>query len=272
MHPILFHLPSGATISSYGFFMALAALAGFFGTLAFSRYRGLPARPVAVTLLAMLVAAFIGGRLLNVLINRDAFLSHPDRITDFGTSGFSLFGGIILATLVGWLALRLFRIDTWKFADSGTPILGISIALMRIECFLNGCCFGTETGLPWGVTFPVLSQAHRYQLVTHPGNFFVVDPVHPTELYELLAALVLAGLAIFLIRKKMPTGVPFLSFVVLFSLFRLGNSFLRVMPSTFDAPAFLYPTLYLFFSILGSGLVIRRSHKHYRIPFPRYGT
>ncbi|MEI6649852.1 MAG: prolipoprotein diacylglyceryl transferase family protein [Candidatus Moraniibacteriota bacterium] len=258
MHPILFHLPSGAAISSYGFFMALAALTGFFGTLAFASYRGLPTKPVAVTLLAMLAAAFIGGRLLNVLINQDAFLSHPDRITDFGTSGFSLFGGIILATLVGWLALRLFRIDTWKFADSGTPILGISIALMRIGCFLNGCCFGTETGLPWGVTFPVLSQAHRHQLVTHPGNFFVVDPVHPTELYELLAALVLAGLSAFLIRKRAPTGVPFLSFVVLFSLFRLVNSFLRVTPSTFDAPAFLYPVLYLILSSFGIFLIVQK--------------
>ncbi|NTW14285.1 MAG: prolipoprotein diacylglyceryl transferase [Candidatus Moranbacteria bacterium] len=256
MHPILLHLPSGATISSYGFFMAIAALTGFFGTLTFSHRRGLPVRQVALTLLAMLVAALIGGRFLNVLINRSVYISHPDKIADLGTSGFSLYGGIVFSTLIGWILLRCFRIDTWKFADTGTPVLGASIALMRIGCYLNGCCFGKETDLPWGIAFPVMSQAHRYQLVTHPGNFFTVEPVHPTELYELLAALILASLAAFLIRKNAPTGVPFLSFMILFSLFRLGNSVLRVIPPTFDASPFLYPILYLSFAISGSTLLI----------------
>jgi phosphatidylglycerol---prolipoprotein diacylglyceryl transferase len=259
MHPILFHLPFGSVISSYGFFMTVAAIVGFFGTLFVASHRGFPIRQVGITLAVMLVAAFVGGRLLNILVNRQAFLTHPERILALDTSGFSLYGGIMFATLAGWIFLRYFHLDSWKFADTATPVLGISISLMRIGCFLNGCCFGHETALPWGVSFPVMSQAHRYQLATHPGDFFSVTPVHPTELYELLAALTLSGLAIFLLRRKAPTGIPFLSFVVLFSLFRLGNSFLRVAPPSFDAPIFLYPALYLFFAALGMALIVRRS-------------
>lgn len=260
MYPFLFHLPFGQEVSSYGFFMALAAVTGFFGTLLLTHRCGFPIRQVGISLTAMLVAAFVGGRLLNVFVNRQAFLAHPERMLAIDASGFSLYGGIILATLSGFVLLRHFRLDAWKFADTSTPVLGISIALMRIGCFLNGCCFGHETDLPWGVSFPVMSQAHRYQLATHPDDFFSVSPVHPTELYELSASLVCSGLAVFLLRRKAPTGIPFLSFVVLFSLFRLGNSFLRVTPPSFDAPAFLYPTLYLFFAALGTALIVRRSH------------
>ncbi len=260
MHPILFHLSSGTAISSYGFFMTVAAIVGFCGTLFVARYRGFPMRRVGITLTAMLVAAFVGGRLLNILVNRQAFLTHPERMFALDASGFSLYGGIMLATLAGWILLRHFRLDAWKFADTSTPVLGISIALMRIGCLLNGCCFGHGTTLPWGVSFPVMSQAHRYQLATHPDDLFSVTPVHPTELYELVAALALSGLASFLTKKHAPTGIPFLSFVILFSFFRLGNSFLRVTPPFFDAPTFLYPTLYLFFAALGTALIVRRSN------------
>lgn len=260
MYPILFHLPSGATISSYGFFMALAAFTGFFGTLLLARHHDFPMRRVVITLTAMLVAAFIGGRLLNIFVNRQTFLAHSERMFAFDASGFSLYGGIMFATLSGFALLRHFRLDAWKFADTSTPVLGVSIALMRVGCFLNGCCFGHETTLPWGVSFPVMSQAHRHQLVTHPDDFFSVTPVHPTELYELFASLTLSGLAIFLLRRKAPKGIPFLSFVALFSLFRFGNSFLRVTPPSFDAPSFLYPLLYLFFAALGTALIVRRTH------------
>lgn len=260
MHPILFYFPFGQAVTSYGFFMVLAAITGFFGTLFLARRRGFPMKRVGITLTAMLVAAFVGGRLLNILVNRQAFLTHPERMFALDASGFSLYGGIMLATLSGWILLRHFRLDAWKFADTSTPVLGISIALMRIGCLLNGCCFGHETSLPWGVSFPVMSQAHRYQLAAHPDDFFSVTPVHPTELYELVAALALSGLASFLTKKHAPTGIPFLSFVILFSLFRLGNSFLRVVPVAFDAPPFLYPILYLFFAALGTALIVRRLH------------
>jgi len=235
MHPILFHLPSDVPVFSYDVFTVLAAVVGVVGTYLFGRYRGLPERALLVTLPVMLVSAFVGGRLLNVAINRAAYLVHPERILAFDSAGFSLYGGIILATITGFLVMRAFRIDSWRFVDSGAPILGLSIATMRIGCYLNGCCFGKETDLPWGVSFPVMSQAHRHQLVSHPGDFFSVDPVHPTELYELAAALLLSLLSFFLLRKRLPSGVAALSFAGLFSLFRLGNSFLRVTPVSFDA-------------------------------------
>ena len=45
----------------------------------------------------------------------------------------------------------------------------------RVGCFLNGCCYGRPTTLPWGVKFP-------------PGSFASLEfgdtPVHPSQLYN----------------------------------------------------------------------------------------
>jgi phosphatidylglycerol:prolipoprotein diacylglycerol transferase len=258
MHPILLHLPSGVPLFSYDVFTILAAVVGVAGTYFFGRYRDLPKRALLVTLSAMLVSAFVGGRLLNIALNRSAYLAHPERILAFDSSGFSLYGGIILATMTGYFVMRAFRIDPWRFVDTGAPILGISIATMRIGCYLNGCCFGKETDLPWGVTFPVMSQAHRHHLVSHPGDFFSVTMVHPTQLYELATALILSFLSFLLLQKRLPSGAVALIFAGLFSLFRLGNSFLRVTPASFDAPTFLYPILYLGLFALSATLLRRR--------------
>jgi len=39
-----------------------------------------------------------------------------------------------------------------------------ALALGRIGCFLNGCCFGKPTNLPWAVRFPYDSPAYRSQV------------------------------------------------------------------------------------------------------------
>jgi phosphatidylglycerol:prolipoprotein diacylglycerol transferase len=53
-------------------------------------------------------------------------------------------------------------------------------AIGRFGCFLNGCCYGTPTNLPWGVRFPEGSL---------PFAQFDNAPLHPAQLYNVLAGL-----------------------------------------------------------------------------------
>ena len=109
---------------------------------------------------------------------------------------------------------------------------------MRTGCFLNGCCFGTVTSLPWGVTFPTGSSAWALQILSGESSLFDFaaqpKPVHPTELYEIIAAAVFGALAMWLLlrhrsspARRTPAGVPFLVFALGFTLFRLADDFLR---------------------------------------------
>lgn len=254
MHPILLklNLASGIfQLNAYSFFMFLAALAVFSGSYFFSVRRGLPARSVMLILFSMLVSVFIGARFLHILLNLELYKTNPERIYAFDTLGFSLYGGIVAALIIGLVVGRIMKMNIWRMGDSVVPFLGIGIALMRIGCYLNGCCFGKETDLPWGVTFPILSQAHKHQLAQGSAAFFGVNPVHPTELYELIAALVGSIIAILIIKKKLPDGAALLIFGIWFSLFRLFDNFLRVPSPTFDAPLLFYPLFYSTLIILG---------------------
>ena len=42
----------------------------------------------------------------------------------------------------------------WTVADALTPSLALGTVFGRVGCFLNGCCYGRPTALPWGVIVP----------------------------------------------------------------------------------------------------------------------
>jgi phosphatidylglycerol:prolipoprotein diacylglycerol transferase len=145
---------------------------------------------------------------------------------------------------------RLLRLPVWKLADCAVPALAVGIALMRTGCFLRGCCFGVASDLPWAVTFPTGSPAWAQQLLSGQtgilGMAGGVHPVHPTQLYEVGAALLLAAGALLWQRwRGLPDGVGFLAFAIGFTLFRAANGVLRVPLPDEGTPAWFYPALYV---------------------------
>jgi len=261
MHPILFTFLIGAeiwTLKAYPAFLFLAGLVAVGGGAYAAKKNNISLKRALVFLIILLAAAFIGARLLHGLTNIEYYHQHPDRWLALDTQGFALFGGIIFAIITAILIARFFKINLWKMGDSLAPFLGVSIAIARVGCFLNGCCFGKETNLFWGVTFPFFSPAHKYQLSHGVADIFSVHPVHPTQLYELIAALIGSSIAMYCIKKKFPDGIAVIAFGIWFSLFRLGNYFLRASMNTFDAPTYFYPVLYVALILLGIFLLIRR--------------
>jgi phosphatidylglycerol:prolipoprotein diacylglycerol transferase len=235
---------------SYGTFVLTACILVTAGTAVAAIRRGWDRRGVAVTLGVCVAAMFAGARLLSVAAGEDALPS----VADPGFHGFSLYGGLVLAAIFGGTAAHRYRIPVTAFGDVLAPLLGVGIAVVRIGCFVAGCCFGRETTLPWGVRFPALSPAHLYQLREPGGDFFTVRPVHPTQLYELTAALVCSGIAGYFLKRKSAPGTAAAAFGILFTAFRLGNHYLRQPVSPIDASAVAYPLFYGV--ILASGVCL----------------
>jgi len=100
----------------------------------------------------------------------------------------------------------------WSVADALTPSFALGTIFGRAGCFLNGCCYGVPTTLPWGVTFPSDSFA---------GLEFGNAQIHPSQLYLALAGLVLFGV-VWALRKRMSLpGALFWTFLFLFALARI---------------------------------------------------
>lgn len=264
MHPELSIINLGDfnwVIKSYSFFYLLALVVVILGTFLLAQKNGFLKNKLILFLGLVSIGGLFGARLLHFLTNKEAYLSDKYDFFSLDMEGFAISGGILGAILTGWLVSKKLKLDFWRLGDISVIFLGLGIALARIGCFLNGCCFGKRTSLPWGVNFPELSQAHQYQLSHGMGSFFGVFAVHPTQIYEALAVIFGSLIALFIIRKKYQSGIAILSFGIWFALFRLFNMQLRVMPSTLDVYPLFYPILYVSVIIICSILLIQKIKK-----------
>lgn len=273
MHPVLLSFRVAGTqviLHAYSTFYVLAWVAAVaLGTVIAGR-RGMCRWRAFLVYTAALLIGTAGARLLDVGMRWGYYAEDARRVYALGFRGFALYGGLLLALAAGLLLSRAVRLPVWRLADSAVPALAAGIILMRFGCFLNGCCFGTATSLPWGVTYPPGSPAWTLQLTTGQIGLFggqnAVHAVHPTQLYEAVAALLLGALAVWLMHRQRAEdgrltghGVPFLAFLLGFTLFRFSNNFLRARLPSMTAPEWVYPALYLALAIGMAVALMRRT-------------
>ena len=253
MHPVLYTFDFGdgqLVVRAYATCLAAAVLAVLLlGGLAAVR-RGLPVRAVVTVLGLTAVAGLLGARLFHAVLHADVYRQSPERLIAPQPHSFAFDGGLIVAIAAGWLSCRLLRISPWRLADALTPALALGMAVMRLGCFLQGCCFGRETSLPWGVVFRWSSLPHLHQM-THRFDAILGGPsaVHPTQLYEMAAALSVAVLAVWLPRLRAPEGMVILPCALAFLIFRGVASAQRAVagsPSSTIALSVLIALLMIF--------------------------
>ena len=256
MYPVLAQFELGSeilTFHAYRTFLALAAgAAGVLfvrGTAALGLGRS---RAAALFVLAV-AAGLVGARMLDAAMNLPAYVADPARLVSTEPSGFALFGGLGAAMAVALVSSRCAGIPMRRLADASIPAVAAGIVLLRIGCFLNGCCAGVATSLPWGVVFPPhavgLERALLDGQLPLVGRLSAPQAVHPTQTYELIAAALLGSAARLWTRPGTAPGMPALVFAAGFLVFRALNQALR--PPAADA---VFSTPMLVAIYLGVGL------------------
>ena len=176
MYPELFTLPIvGLTVKTYGFCLMVGFLSAVW--LAMRRAQRVKADPDTVLDMSFLALIFgVGGARAFYVVHywQSRFAPAPNRflaIIDITEGGLEFLGGLFGAIL----AILLYAI--WKkrslrlYLDVLAPSAMWGLALGRVGCFFNGCCFGglcvaSSTGqalYPWAVQFPFASPAHWRQ-------------------------------------------------------------------------------------------------------------
>ncbi len=256
MAPVLFTFPWGdeqIVVRAYGACMAAAAIAVIGLGWAASVRRGLPGWRTVAVLAATAVATIVGSRMFYAAQHPDIYRQSPQWLLSLRPTGFAVDGGLLLAVAIGWLACRLVRISPWQMADILTAPLALGDAIMRLGCFLNGCCFGRPTSIPWGVTYPLGSRAHLHQTAHHFDALLGGPaPVHPAQLYEAAAMLVTAAVALLIIRRRPPDGTVALGAAAWFIAFRWFNGFFRE-PAPVSPPSAGAAALWL--ALIAAGVV-----------------
>jgi phosphatidylglycerol---prolipoprotein diacylglyceryl transferase len=169
------------TIPTYGLSVAAAMLAAFWVLRADIKRRGLSAEAGdAETWIALpCLAGFAGAKLYHLLETPREFFADPWHEL-FSAYGFAWFGGLLGGfAMFLWLTHRR-RIPILVMLDAGSPAAALGYGIGRIGCLLSGDGdYGIPTSLPWGMSFP-------------DGLVPTTQRVHPTPIYELIAACAIA--------------------------------------------------------------------------------
>jgi phosphatidylglycerol:prolipoprotein diacylglycerol transferase len=134
--------------------------------------RGFTPDPQLVTngALYALIAGVIGARLFYVIHYFETFKDDLLSIFAVWRGGLEQLGGAIAALAVIIFYIRRHKLPIRRYLDVIAVGLFFAIAFGRIGCFLNGCCFGKPTELPWAVRFPYNSFAYRSQVQPDPAR------------------------------------------------------------------------------------------------------
>jgi phosphatidylglycerol:prolipoprotein diacylglycerol transferase len=133
----------------------------------------------------LLLAGLVGARLVFILTKLEDFAQHPLEVFMFWRGGLVWYGGFIGASLYVWWYTRKHRLPFFKYVDIFIPYMALAHTFGRLGCLASGCCFGSPSAQPWAIQFPVGSMAYAQQLENGViGRFAQTLPVHPTQLYE----------------------------------------------------------------------------------------
>ncbi len=148
-----------------------------------------------------LIAFVVGGRLSFVLQNMPAFIKSPLGIISINPDIFDPLGALAVAFIVAFVYGQRRKLLFWNTLDALTPyfaVLAIGIGLSHLAA---GTAFGMETDAAWGIN---LWNATR----------------HPTQIYEILASLLIFGLVWFQKENPRP-GILFLTYAALIAAAQL---------------------------------------------------
>lgn len=264
MYPELFHI-GPIPIRSYGLMLAVSFFLGVLYIKHIASRDKKPFEPFLTVAYVMIFGGIIGARLLYVLFHLDEFAGNwtasfnPFGSDQFGIAGLNMYGGVVLAIIGTILYCRFKKMSVLEVLDFFSPTLGLGLALARIGCFLNGCCFGTPTDLPWGISFPPESI---------PRSVYFDAHLHPSQLYSSLYGLGLFLLLHLVMKRKRFAGQLIALLFMIEAVFRFAIEYVRFyeeeMVFTLDG---LQPTynqlISLFLFLLGLGIYV---YQRKRIP------
>jgi phosphatidylglycerol:prolipoprotein diacylglycerol transferase len=221
MHPLLLKL-GPITVYSYGLLVASAFLAALLVASRLAAREGLNPDRISSLGIYVAIAAIAGAKIFLILSDFSYYTQNPREIFSLGTlqAGGVFFGGLVAALLAAAWTMRRYDLPPLRTADTFAPAIALGHSIGRVGCFLAGCCWGRPASLPWSVTF---TNPLAHELVGAPLGV----PLHPTQIYESLAELIIFFVLISRYYRPHRDGAVIGLYLILYSAFRFGIEFVR---------------------------------------------
>ena len=216
--PVAFTVGS-LTVRWYGIAIAISLVALLLIMVREAKSLGIK-RDLYGLFLWCVLGGLIGGRIAYIIYDWDYFIANPLAI--FGFEGLAQNGmliGVITAAFI-YMGVTKMRLSTLlSIGDAVAVGMPLAIAIGRIGCTINGCCYGQVSPFhffPLAVTY------------THPNSLAPLNiPLYPTQIYHLLWGLIVFGIVWGLRGRFKPEGGLLFFCLCLFAIGDFGVRFLR---------------------------------------------
>jgi phosphatidylglycerol:prolipoprotein diacylglycerol transferase len=133
-------------------------------------------------------------------------MKDPWSIINLRQGGLSYHGAILGGMLALFIFARQRKLTTGLLLDiCAIPALA-GLAIGRIGCLMNGCCYGKIFQGPWAIMLPEIENPPL--------------PRHPVQLYEAILCLIGIAVLSFWFKKKKFQGELFVGFVGIYAIIR----------------------------------------------------
>jgi phosphatidylglycerol:prolipoprotein diacylglycerol transferase len=201
MAPILFKIPItlpyfgpvAIPVFGYGVMLVLAFVASTWLAWWRSRREGLDPEVIFDMAFWVFLSGLIGARLFYCIEFWGRDIHNLFEAFQYWKGGIVYYGGIIGGTAAFFVYRWVHPFPVRPYLDVMAPSIAVGTFFGRLGCFFNGCCFGDPCRLRWAVSFPAHSppwdQQVRLGMISREAVASL--PIHPTQLYSAVDALVL---------------------------------------------------------------------------------
>ena len=275
MCPIIFKI-GPILIYSYGLMIGIGVILAMWLSEKNGKKEGLNPLKILDLMLVVFLASVVGGRLARVSLDWSDYVSNPLKIFKIWEGGFDFYGGLILALPIGIWYLQRNKLPVLNTIDLVITYVPLAHAFGRVGCFLEGCCYGTLTTVPWAVRFPKWFSA-RDGIIGTPAfiqhvNMHLIEPsatfslpVHPTQVYSSLCLFIIFFILVILRKYKHFNGEILSAYFIFYSIDRFFMEFLRGDAKKIFFGISLYQLCSIAFFIIGITAMIifgqRKQHE-----------
>ena len=209
-------------LPTYGVLVAVAFLVALFVATRLGKQAGLEQERISNLGIYCALMGLLGAKVFMILFDWRHYMSDPADIFSLSTlqAAGVFHGGLIAAVVFAYLYTRKFKMPWLTTADVFAPAIAVGHAIGRLGCLMAGCCYGQVCDRPWAITF-TNPEASRM------SNTPLFQPLHPTQLYESFAELLIFGFLWMRIGKPHRSGEIIGLYLVISSVFRFAIEFYR---------------------------------------------
>ncbi len=208
------------TVRTFNIVLALAIFVSGAFLLKFVSRRKMGVSFLSHYLIFFLLAILVGGRMGYIFENLSFFIGNPLPALFVWDLEFSYFGALYGLLITLFFLARRAKEDFWAWLDAFALTEMLAFVFIHIGQFFEGTGYGRPTDMFWGIAFDT-------------QNIPFISPLHPTQLYAALAALIIFHFSLRYNKRTHLSGMAGSLALMLYGLAMLSIDFFHGDPSLY---------------------------------------